>query len=57
MSEYVQGKVYLQDVRSGAIYHYERYLAQDKNFKAIVPNPVPEPEVTQLPKEQEVPLS
>lgn len=45
MLEYVQGKVYLQDVRTGEIYLYERYLAQDRNFIPIVPNPLPKLQV------------
>lgn len=42
--QYDEGKVYLQDTRSGQIYLYERHLAQNRNFEACVPNPVAEQE-------------
>lgn len=45
--QYEEGKIYLRDVRSGQIYLYERHLAANKNFEAVVPNPVAEPEVVQ----------
>ena len=38
--KYEEGKVYLQDTRNGTIYPYERWLALDKSFKAVVPNQV-----------------
>ncbi len=37
---YDEGKVYLQDIRNGTIYPYERFLAEDRNFKPCIPNPV-----------------
>lgn len=38
--EYEEGKVYLQNIRTGDIHLYERYMAHNKNYTAIVPNPV-----------------
>ena len=47
--EFEEGKVYLRDVRSGQIYLYERTLADNRNFEACVPNPVPEKEAVKAP--------
>lgn len=38
--EFEEGKVYLQNTRTGDIHLYERYMAHNKNYVAIVPNPV-----------------
>lgn len=38
--EFEEGKVYLQNTRTGEIHLYERYMAHNKNYSAIVPNPV-----------------
>lgn len=38
--EYEEGKVYLQNIRTGDIHLYERYMAHNKNYVAVVPKPV-----------------
>lgn len=38
--EFEQGKVYLKNIRTGDIHLYERYMAHNKNYEAIVPNPI-----------------
>lgn len=43
--EFEEGKVYLQNTRTGEIHLYERYMAHNKNYTAIVPNPVKQVEV------------
>lgn len=45
--KYEEGKIYLRDVRSGQVYLYERHLAANRNFEAIVPNPVVGSEIEQ----------
>lgn len=52
---YDEGKVYLKDIRSGAIYPYEKYLALDKNFTAVVPNPVAAPAPAHQESEENAP--
>lgn len=38
--EFEEGKVYLQNIRTGSIHLYERYMAHNKNYTTVVPNPV-----------------
>lgn len=41
---YEEGKIYLRNINTGQIYLYERHLAANKSFEAVVPNPVAEPQ-------------
>lgn len=49
MVTYDEGKVYLRDIRNGTIYPYERFLAADRNFAPVIPNPVKATEVESTP--------
>lgn len=53
---YEEGKVYLKDTRNGVVYPYEKYLALDKNFVAVVPNPVPAPVALNAPQVVHTPV-
>lgn len=47
-----EGKIYLKNIKTGEIHLYERYMAQNKNYAAIVPNPVKKAVVKQTETKQ-----
>lgn len=51
-NQYEEDKVYLRDKRTGQIYLSERYLEQNGNFEAYVPNPSKKKAETVEPEKQ-----